>query len=176
MSIQTPIPTTSDRNKSKYEKDCALTRRQIDVIRLISESLDNNTIASKLHVQGSTVCTHIVHACETMGVNSKLGLVIIGLRNNIISFDEFLMSEKLIEHADYELYLSQTKRSILKHMANTGGTHKEVALKLCKEPDTIKRRVRELFQQFYVNSRINLLRRTLYLEIIKKNDVLMCAS
>lgn len=49
-----------------------LSRREIDVIRLIAEGLSNRSIAERLTISEKTVTTHLNHIFEKLGVESRL--------------------------------------------------------------------------------------------------------
>jgi DNA-binding NarL/FixJ family response regulator len=49
-----------------------LSRREIDVIRLVAEGLSNRSIAEKLTISEKTVTTHLNHIFEKLGVESRL--------------------------------------------------------------------------------------------------------
>lgn len=52
----------------------SLTPTELDVVRLVSEGLGNNDIASRLFVSPRTVQTHLTHVYNKLGVKSRLQL------------------------------------------------------------------------------------------------------
>ena len=53
----------------------ALTPAERDVVRLVSEGLGNNDIATRLFVSPRTVQTHLTHVYTKLGVSSRVQLV-----------------------------------------------------------------------------------------------------
>lgn len=49
-----------------------LSRRELDVIRLVAEGLSNRQIAEKLTISEKTVTTHLNHVFEKLGIGSRL--------------------------------------------------------------------------------------------------------
>jgi len=52
-----------------------LTPRQIDILRLAGDGLDQNEIAAQLGIAVPTVKTHLIAVKSKLGVNSKRELV-----------------------------------------------------------------------------------------------------
>ena len=52
-----------------------LTRRELDVLRLLREGLDTKAAAARLHVSGATIRNHVQHLCAKLGVHSRLEAV-----------------------------------------------------------------------------------------------------
>jgi DNA-binding NarL/FixJ family response regulator len=55
--------------------DADLTRREIDVLRLVAEGLSNQQIASRLVLSEATVKTHLNHLLSKLDVDGRPGLV-----------------------------------------------------------------------------------------------------
>lgn len=55
--------------------DTSLTRREIDVVRLVAEGLGNRQIARRLVVSEATVKTHLNHLLSKLDVDGRPGLV-----------------------------------------------------------------------------------------------------
>lgn len=53
----------------------ALTKRELDVLRLIAQELSGTEIAEKLFIAASTVETHRKHLMQKLGVQTTIGLV-----------------------------------------------------------------------------------------------------
>lgn len=71
------------------EPDCSLmlTRREQEVLALLTEGLDNRTIASKLFIAEATVKFHLHNIMEKFGVHKRAALVSAALRGNRGGFD-----------------------------------------------------------------------------------------
>lgn len=54
-----------------------LSRREIEVVRLVAEGLSNRSIADKLLISEKTVTTHLNHIFEKLGVESRLQAALI---------------------------------------------------------------------------------------------------
>ncbi len=64
--------------------DEILSRRELEVLRLICKEFSNAEIAGKLFLSVSTVETHRKNLIAKLGVNNTVGLVKFALRNNLI--------------------------------------------------------------------------------------------
>jgi DNA-binding CsgD family transcriptional regulator len=60
----------------------ALTPTELDVVRLVSEGLANNDIATRLFVSPRTVQTHLTHVYTKLGLSSRVQLVQEAARHN----------------------------------------------------------------------------------------------
>jgi predicted ATPase/class 3 adenylate cyclase/DNA-binding CsgD family transcriptional regulator len=60
----------------------ALTPTELDVVRLVSEGLANNDIATRLFVSPRTVQSHLTHVYNKLGVSSRVQLVQEAARHN----------------------------------------------------------------------------------------------
>lgn len=61
-----------------------LTAREHDVLRLMSQGLDNKTIADRLQISVSTVRGHVQGVLEKLGAHSKLEAVVIASRKGLV--------------------------------------------------------------------------------------------
>ena len=53
----------------------SLTPTELDVVRLVSEGLTNNDIATRLFISPRTVQTHLTHVYTKLGLSSRFQLV-----------------------------------------------------------------------------------------------------
>jgi DNA-binding CsgD family transcriptional regulator len=60
----------------------SLTPTELDVVRLVSEGLTNNDIATRLFVSPRTVQTHLTHVYTKLGLTSRVQLVQEAARHN----------------------------------------------------------------------------------------------
>ncbi len=79
------IPNEDSVNgKTKVEDVLSLTRREMEVVRLVSEDLSNNEIGERLHISPTTVETHRRNLMKKIGVNTVVGLVRWGLKHGVV--------------------------------------------------------------------------------------------
>jgi DNA-binding NarL/FixJ family response regulator len=62
----------------------ALTEREIEVLRYISEGYTNKQIAKKLNISDRTVQHHSIHIYEKMGVRTRSAAVMLGYKEKIL--------------------------------------------------------------------------------------------
>lgn len=62
----------------------ALTKREIEIVRLISTDLTNAAIGEQLHISPATVETHRRNLMKKIGVSSAVGLVRWGIRHGLV--------------------------------------------------------------------------------------------
>ncbi|OZC97531.1 DNA-binding response regulator [Rhodococcus sp. 06-235-1A] len=60
-----------------------LSLREMEVVQLLAQGLGNNEIARALHLEQSTVKTHIGNICRKLDVNTRVHVVIWAYRNGI---------------------------------------------------------------------------------------------
>ncbi len=61
-----------------------LTRREVDVVRLIAEGLNNRQVARRLVVSEATVKTHLNHVLSKLDVPDRSALVAWAWRHGLI--------------------------------------------------------------------------------------------
>lgn len=75
---------TERRKKVKPKKDVPLTRRELEVLKLIVEEYSNTEIAEHLFISVRTVDTHKRNLMEKLKVKNMAGLVKFAIKNNIV--------------------------------------------------------------------------------------------
>jgi DNA-binding NarL/FixJ family response regulator len=65
-------------------RDGALTRRELSVLRLVAHGLGNKEIASELGISTHTVKYHLASLLAKLGVHSRTEAVTIGLRRGLV--------------------------------------------------------------------------------------------
>lgn len=63
--------------------DTGLTRREVDVVRLVAEGLSNQQVARRLVLSEATVKTHLNHVLSKLDVDGRPGLVAWAWRNGL---------------------------------------------------------------------------------------------
>ncbi len=73
--LRTASPAPAPAPPPPDEPDGGLTRREIDVVRLVAEGLSNRQIARRLVLSEATVKTHLNHVLSKLDVDGRPGLV-----------------------------------------------------------------------------------------------------
>ena len=63
----------------------ALTRRELDVLRLLADGATNRRIAGTLGIAPSTVGTHVEHIFAKLGVSNRAAAVATAARDRLLS-------------------------------------------------------------------------------------------
>ena len=71
-----------------------LSKREIDVLKLLAKGNANKEIADKLNISVHTVVTHRKNITQKLGVKSTAAMAIYAVANNIIDIDDSLKSMK----------------------------------------------------------------------------------
>ncbi len=65
------------RKELSYLQRCYhLTPRELEIVKLVCQGLDDNEMARKLKIKYNTVGTHVGNICRRMGVKGKVGIVL----------------------------------------------------------------------------------------------------
>ncbi|HDL08497.1 MAG TPA: hypothetical protein ENG35_07155 [Desulfobacteraceae bacterium] len=75
---------TSDSEKIYKGIILKLSKREIEVLRLISEGLTNTEIGRKLHISHHTVKSHVIHIFNKLGVNDRTRAGVWAAQNQLI--------------------------------------------------------------------------------------------
>ncbi|MFT5859372.1 MAG: DNA-binding NarL/FixJ family response regulator [Flavobacteriaceae bacterium] len=73
-----------------------LSKREIEVIVLISEGFTNGVIAEKLFLSNHTINTHRKNILSKLGVKNTAGIVMYAVKTNLISPNKFLFAGELV--------------------------------------------------------------------------------
>jgi DNA-binding NarL/FixJ family response regulator len=71
-------------SKKEYKSDVQLTKRETEIIKMISEELTNADIAEKLGISVRTVDTHRRNLLQKLDVKNTAGLVRFALQNGLL--------------------------------------------------------------------------------------------
>lgn len=70
--------------KARIQDIQSLTKRELEIIRLIAEDLNSTDIACRLNISPATVDTHRRNLMKKVGVSTAVGLVRWGLKNGVV--------------------------------------------------------------------------------------------
>jgi two-component system, NarL family, response regulator NreC len=70
------------------KKEVSLTKRQMDVLKLLVDGYDNNEVAEMLNVKRVTVEAHRFTIMVKLGLHDLPALVKYGLRHNLTTLDK----------------------------------------------------------------------------------------
>lgn len=84
---QKRIPPEIAAELADHATDDALTEREIEVLRLISDGNANKQIADRLSIGEATVKSHVTNILSKLGANDRAHAVTIGLKRGIIELD-----------------------------------------------------------------------------------------
>ena len=70
-----------------------LSKREVEVLRLVASGMSNGEIAGRLFFSGRTVQAHLTHIFDKLGVGSRTEAVTLALRRNLISLDDLERSD-----------------------------------------------------------------------------------
>jgi two-component system, NarL family, nitrate/nitrite response regulator NarL len=79
------IPAAPAPNPTRLDLD--LTRRELQVLRLLASGLDQRKIASELSISSKTVSTHIQNLLGKLGVHSRAQAIVEAYRVGLMSFE-----------------------------------------------------------------------------------------
>ncbi|SOE21173.1 DNA-binding response regulator, NarL/FixJ family, contains REC and HTH domains [Spirosomataceae bacterium TFI 002] len=74
----------SPNGKTRVEDVIPLTKREIEILRLVSEDLSNIEIGKRLFISSTTVETHRRNLMKKLGVSTAIGLMRWGLKHGIV--------------------------------------------------------------------------------------------
>jgi DNA-binding NarL/FixJ family response regulator len=73
--------------RRRAEQKCALSSRELQVLRLIAREDSNRAIARQLFISEATVKTHLAHIYEKLGVKQRTAAVVEALRRGLLSIE-----------------------------------------------------------------------------------------
>lgn len=83
QSIGRALHTLLRRETGLNDLRQALTHRELDIVRMIVLGLRNAEIARRLNLSEGTVKSHLHHIYEKLGVNSRLGLLLLAQQKGL---------------------------------------------------------------------------------------------
>lgn len=80
---------SKDKKETLNCSPVALSERELDVVKLISEGYTNAQIAVVLHISNHTVNTHRKNIMRKLGIGNTAGIVMFAVKTNLVSPDKF---------------------------------------------------------------------------------------
>jgi DNA-binding NarL/FixJ family response regulator len=77
-----PRPAVAESIAASRDDDAVLTRREVQIVRLLAEGDSNARIARRLTISEGTVKTHITRVLRKLGAANRAEAVSIWLRNS----------------------------------------------------------------------------------------------
>ncbi|MDA3911074.1 MAG: response regulator transcription factor [Bacteroidales bacterium] len=77
-------PTKSKENKNKITMDVDLTKRELDILKLITEEYTNKEIGEQLNISSRTVDTHRRNLLRKIGAKNSIGLIRFAYNSGLI--------------------------------------------------------------------------------------------
>jgi DNA-binding CsgD family transcriptional regulator len=118
----------------------ALTRAELDVVRLVGERLGNKEIAARLFVSHRTVHAHLTHVYTKLGLGSRVQLAQDGGASWLSRFDE--IAELRVQLADERPDRASLIRRIPPRHVRGGGLFAQRNAR----PDEVTARARAVFR------------------------------
>ena len=70
------------------KKQLGLTKRQVDVLKLLVNGYDNGEVAERLNIKCKTIEAHRFTIMVKLGIHNLAGLVKYGIKNNLTTLDK----------------------------------------------------------------------------------------
>jgi DNA-binding NarL/FixJ family response regulator len=77
-------PQQSERSGARSERDCQLTPRELEILRLIVDGKSNKEIAAQLNLSGNTVGVHRANIMRGLGIHKTAELVAYAIRKRLV--------------------------------------------------------------------------------------------
>ncbi|TGN74798.1 response regulator transcription factor [Streptomyces bauhiniae] len=68
--------------------DGILTLRELDILRLLAQGMSNSDIAAELHIEASTVKSHLARMLPKLGASSRLQAVVWAYQNRVVALPD----------------------------------------------------------------------------------------
>ncbi len=89
MALHPAIARKLLNQQDKQENaESSLTEREIEVIKLVAQGLDNPEIAEKLVISLPTVRSHVTNILNKLGLSNRTQAALYALRHNLVTLDE----------------------------------------------------------------------------------------
>jgi DNA-binding NarL/FixJ family response regulator len=84
VSVANHAPTEPSNFEDVFQKKFLLTKREVEVLRLITQARNNGSIAKELYISEQTAAVHRKNIMRKIGVNSTASLIRVAYDNHLI--------------------------------------------------------------------------------------------
>ena len=81
------LPDERDRDR-RSTRTRMLTKREIQILRLVADGLSNDEIAARMGLSPRTVQTHIASSLRKTGTRNRAHLAVVGVREGLVPLEE----------------------------------------------------------------------------------------
>ena len=83
-SLEEGLKKGTAESEAKSQEDGVLTKREVEVLKLLAEGLFNKEIASKLDISEKTVKNHVSNIFKKIGVSDRTQAAVYAIKNNFV--------------------------------------------------------------------------------------------
>lgn len=82
--LEEELKKGTSESETKSREDGVLTKREVEVLKLLAEGLFNKEIASKLDISEKTVKNHVSNIFKKIGVSDRTQAAVYAIKNNFV--------------------------------------------------------------------------------------------
>jgi DNA-binding NarL/FixJ family response regulator len=92
-AVEAVLAAAGHRVPARHEGPGRLTRREVEVLRLLARGLSNKAIAEQLVVSPKTIGTHVEHIYAKIGASSRTQASLFAMQNGLLPDEAFVEDE-----------------------------------------------------------------------------------
>lgn len=92
-AVEAVLGAAGHRVARRREGPAGLTRREVEILRLLARGLSNKEIATALFISAKTVANHVEHIYEKIGASSRAGASLFAMQHGLLPEQELPMRE-----------------------------------------------------------------------------------